>query len=369
MAVGNLVANLSVNSAPFKKGLAGAKGKMKSFASGMGGIMKGGVVAGLGLATVGVFKLTQQMGELDKIAKLSARTGFDPKTIAGFGFAVEQSGGSVESANKSLDKFTKNMGEALSGTGPAKDAIEEMGLSMADISSLSPEDQLLSVSQAISELPTEAQRAKAAFDLFGRGGQEMVGVFAGGEQGIRDFMAEADDLGLGFDKDELANVEAANDAINRMKRSFGAVFSTITVQVAPAIEGMATGIQELAKGMGGFGAMADTAFTFVGDSWTWLQDTITVGITAAMAIGEWAFTNWQAIGELAFTSMALAGVMWFSEMEHFFGTRLPAIVSWAWDNFGDIVFTSLDYTLTLAGRGTQHDSVHARHSRTCRRRR
>jgi hypothetical protein len=347
MAIGNLVANLSVNSAPFKKGLGQAKGKMKSFASGMGSIMKGGVVAGLGLATVGVFKLTQQLSELDKIAKLSARTGFDPKTIAGFGFAVEQSGGSVESANKSLDKFTKNMGEALSGTGPAKDAIEEMGLSMADISSMSPEDQLLSVSQAISELPTEAQRAKAAFDLFGRGGQEMVGVFAEGEQGIRDFMAEADDLGLGFDKDELANVEAANDAINRMKRSFGAIASTITVQVAPAIEGMATGIQDMAKGMGGFGAMADSTFSFVGDSWTWLQDKIAVGITAAMAIGEWAFTNWQAIGELAIKAVALGFVEFNAVVHHFFTKQVPGYLAWFSDNFGEVMFTALDYTLTL----------------------
>jgi hypothetical protein len=344
--IGDLVARLSVDSAPFTRGLGSAKGALKSFAGGVGTIIKGGVVAGLGLATVAVFKLKQQMSELDGIAKLSARTGFDPKTIAGFGFAVEQSGGSVESANKALDKFTKNMGEAMNGSGPAKDAIADMGLSLEDIVKQTPEQQLLTLSQAISELPTEAQRAAAAVALFGKGGQEMVGVFANGEQGIKDFMDEADGLGLGFSKEELADVEAANDAMNRMSRAVGAVASAVTVKVAPALESMFTGISDAAASMGGFGAMADSVFSFIGDSWNWLQDTISYGITAALAIGEWALTNWQAIGELAFKSVALGVVSFASAVGFFFTTEMPAYLAWFSDNFGSVIFTAVDYTLT-----------------------
>jgi hypothetical protein len=345
--IGDLVARLSVDSAPFTRGLGSAKGALKSFAGGVGTIIKGGVVAGLGVATVAVFKLKQQMSELDGIAKLSARTGFDPKTIAGFGFAVEQSGGSVESANKALDKFTKNMGEAMNGSGPAKDAIAEMGLSLKDIIKQTPEQQLLTLSQAISELPTEAQRAAAAIDLFGKGGQEMVGVFANGEQGIRDFMDEADGLGLGFSKEELANIEAANDAMNRMSRVVGSVASALTVKVAPALESMFTGINDNAASMGGFGAMADSVFSFVGDSWNWLQDTISYGITAALATGEWAFANFHGIVVLGLLEIGLGVVTFGNLLEYLFATQIPGYLSWFKNNFTDILFTAIDYGATL----------------------
>ena len=345
--IGDLVARLSVDSTPFKRGLGSAKGALKSFAGGVGTIIKGGVVAGLGLATVAVFKLKQQMSELDGIAKLSARTGFDPKTIAGFGFAVEQSGGSVESANKALDKFTKNMGEAMNGSGPAKDAIAEMGLSLEDIIKQTPEQQLLTLSQAISELPTEAQRAAAAIDLFGKGGQEMVGVFANGEQGIKDFMDEADGLGLGFSKEELANVEAANDAMNRMSRAVGAVASAVTVKVAPALESMFTGISDAAASMGGFGAMADSVFSFIGDSWNWLQDTIAYGITAALATGEWAFANFHGIVVLGFLEIGLGAVTFGNILAHLFTKQLPAYLMWFGSNFINIIETEINFAVTL----------------------
>lgn len=344
--IGDLVANLSLNSAPFKKGLQSSKGLAGSFASSFSKAMKVGVIGGLAAATAGVYKVNQALGELDKVAKLATRTGLDPKFIAAFGFAAEQSGSDVATANNSLEKFTKNMGDASDGTGAAATAMKRLGLDIQSVLASSPEDQVKTIAQAISELPNEAQRADAAFQLFGRGGQQLIGVLSSGADGIKAFQAEAAELGLGFESSELAKVEAANDAINRVKRSFGNVWSTITVQVAPAIDALFTGINDLTTSMGGFGSMADTSFSFVGDAWTWLQDTIATGITTVMAVGEWAFTNWQDVAEYAFKSVALAGVTMANDIAYFFTDQLPAYLDWFGSNWHQVFFTAFDFVTT-----------------------
>jgi hypothetical protein len=340
--IGDLVANLTVNSAPFKKGLQSSKGLATSFASGFGKAMKVGVVGGLAAAAAGVYKVNEQLGELDKVAKLATRTGLDPKFIAAWGFAAEQSGSDSATATASLDEFTKRMGEAAAGAGPAAEQIKGLGLNLGDIMDLSPEDQILKLSEAITQLPNAAEKAAVADKLFGGMGPQLVSTMAG----IKEFKTEAEGLGLGFESSELAKVEAANDAINRVKRSFGNVWSTITVQVAPAIDALFTGINDLTTSMGGFGSMADTSFSFVGDAWTWLQDTIATGITTVMAVGEWAFTNWQDLAVYAFKSVGLAGVKMGNDIAYFFTDQLPAYLTWFGDNWFQVFFTAFDFVTT-----------------------
>lgn len=345
-ALGDLVVNLTANTRNFVSGITRSRSVLGKFASGAGKIIKAGVVGALGAATVGVYKLTQQLSSLDEVAKLAARTGFNPATISAFGFAAEQSGSDIQTANKALDRFTRTLGDAASGSGESADAISALGLNVNQLLSMSPEKQLLQVSQAISLLPTKAQQANAAFELFGRSGQQLVNVLATGESGIRSFMDEADGLGLGFSADELAKVEQANDAMNRLKRAAGAFASTITVRVAPALESMFTGINNASASMGGFGEASDSVLSFVGDTWKWLQDSIAYGITAAMAIAEWAITNWQDIGVMSFKTVALNAVQLFSVIGHFFTTTIPGYLTWFGDNWQSIFFTAFDFVAT-----------------------
>ena len=118
------------------------------------------------------------------------------------------------------------------------------------------------------------------------------------------------------------------------------------MQVAPAIDALFTGINDLTTSMGGFGSMADTSFSFVGDAWTWLQDTIATGITTVMAVGEWAFTNWQDLAVYAFKSVGLAGVKMGNDIAYFFTDQLPAYLTWFGDNWFQVFFTAFDFVTT-----------------------
>ena len=249
-SIGDLVVNLGANTRGFDRGIDRSQSKLRGFASGAGRMLKAGVVAGIGVATVATAGLVRQMGKLDEVAKLSQRSGLDPRFISAFGFAAEQSGSSVESANRAIDQFTRRMGDAKDGAGASATALKGLGLASDSTSfdaflKQNPEKQFMRVAEAISQLPTAAERADAAYQLFGRSGQELVNVLATGEDGLRAFKDEAERLGLGFDASEIGKVEKANDAINRIQRSTGALFGQLAIEAAPAIEAVSEGFLDI----------------------------------------------------------------------------------------------------------------------------
>ena len=350
-SIGNLVVNLSAKTDKFRKGMTGAQSRLKRFGATAKKVMGAGLAVGAGVAAAGIAGMVRQMGELDKTAKLAARSGFSAETIAGMGFAAEQTGSDVASMNKAFDKFSRSMGEASEGTGAASDALGMMGLNIEDLMAMNPDDRLLAVSDAIAGLEDPSLKASAAADLFGRSGVELVNVLGMGSEGIKAFQAEADKLGLGFDAAELAKVEEANDAINRIKRSIGGAFAQLAIKFSPMIASISEGILEWTgaanTATSGVSSVFDTVTSFIAEKWKWLQDGIATGITASMAVGEWAMTNWQQIAKLVFVENKLAAVAFGNQLVYIFGTVIPTSVACFADNFQSILFTAVVYTLTL----------------------
>ena len=68
----------------------------------------------------------------DDIGKLADSVDVSTKFLQQYQFAAEQSGISTEGFTKALRFFAKGVGEATMGTGLAKRAFEEMGISLQD---------------------------------------------------------------------------------------------------------------------------------------------------------------------------------------------------------------------------------------------
>jgi hypothetical protein len=120
--IGDLVANLTVNSAPFKKGLQSSKGLATSFASGFGKAMKVGVVGGLAAAAAGVYKVNEQLGELDKVANWPQELALTLSSLLRGVLRLNNLEAMLRRQTVRLTKFTKNMGDASDGTGAAATA-------------------------------------------------------------------------------------------------------------------------------------------------------------------------------------------------------------------------------------------------------
>ena len=207
----------------------------------------GQALLALGALRRAVSTVSDKMKELDTVAKLARRTGFSSEAIAGLGFAAEQSGSDVATLNKTLDMFTRRMGEAATGSGEAKRFLDLMGLSAKDLVKLDADEMLAQVSEGFKVFRTTAEKAAAANAIFGRGAQALLPVLTNGRRAIDQWIAAAEDMGLGFTPEELQKVEDANDAMNELGRSVGALASIVAIKLAPTLETVADNVAGIVR--------------------------------------------------------------------------------------------------------------------------
>jgi len=243
-SLGDLVVNIKANSSNFKRGTKQATSSMKRFSRSLKRI---GIATAFAAGTAAVLTFRKQMKELDEVAKLSARTGFGAREIQGFALAAELGGSSAASAAKGMEQFTRRMGEAALGSGTAATQLKKMGIDAKKLGELQPSEQLRQVADAIAALPTKAQQANAAYQLFGRGGLELVNVLAQGSAEMENLNAEAEAMGLALSRDQLKAVEDVNDAWTKMTFALSGAAAGITADLAPALIDMLELMVDMAR--------------------------------------------------------------------------------------------------------------------------
>lgn len=245
------IAGLAVSLTAKADGFVRGMGKAKKEAVGFGKTVDGlqSAIGGLGVALGGAAIVNGVKGAfegLDRIAKLSDRIGVTTETLAGLQHGAGLSGAAAAQLNDGLLEFVKLLGEAQLGTGKAVQGLDFLGLSLERITTLPTRDALLEVSDAIARLNTESDRAFAADALFGGAGKELLTFLSGGRSQLEGFVAEAERLGIAFNRLELKRVEDANDALARARATLGGIIDRLAVDLAPEIESAAESAADLA---------------------------------------------------------------------------------------------------------------------------
>ncbi len=248
-----LVSGANTASACMKKlakdvsGMRGSLGTLKTIAIGQ-------VFAQVGSAAISAgrsfFAFGQSTAEaIDSQSKLARRLGLTYGQMAGLKLAAVGAGLSVESVASAATRADLAFIDASSGTQDAIDKFTDLKLSMADMQKMSPEQRFAAIAEAISKLPTAAERSAAAVKMFGKSGAELMPLFEQGAAGIRKATDEAQKFGLTLNNAQGAGVE-------KMMSSFGSAFS--------AIQGIATQVvSNLAEPIS---RIIDDFTTFVGES-------------------------------------------------------------------------------------------------------
>lgn len=284
---GDIVVNLQANASQFNRGMDSAKSSVKGFGSVAVSSLKsvanvatmalGAVTVAVAGAGAAVYGLTGRMAELAGMNDKAAQFGVSVKFLQQLEFAADQSGVSAETLTKSISKLTIAVGNAGGGNKAAMESFGKLGIDFEKLKSMSPEKQFMEVAKAISALPTAADKAAASVAIFGKSGLEMTTLFAGGLGDITALMKEAGELGIGLNADDIARIAAADDAMQKMKASFGALVDQAIVGLAPTFEKIATTIKEwivpLTKFMDGFNAMENQA--------KWIKDVLQAAMDVA----------------------------------------------------------------------------------------
>lgn len=214
-----------------------------------------GKTAALGLGAAGLALgtfATKAVGNLiktgDQFDKMAGRTGFTVEQLSGLEFALEQSGSSLATFERGARNLNKNLQDAAGGTATAAAKFKEIGVDIATLKDLSPDEVFNTVADAIAGIEDPAERAAAAGELLGqKAGPELLNLIKGGSAGIADLRGQAEELGRVMTTDTATAAAEAGDSLNTLKSALtGAALGAVS-SLLPAVTSTAQALTERLK--------------------------------------------------------------------------------------------------------------------------
>lgn len=207
---------LFLNDSKLVRGLQNASKKLKAFGDAITGW--GQKMTAIGAAVtaplLGSAKAFSEMG--DRMAKMSQRTGISVETLSELAYAAELSGADLDTLEGSLRKMQKAIVAAAEGSESATDALGKLGLTVADLRGLSPDQQFKLIADRLSQIQSPAVKAALAMELFGKSGTQLLPLMSEGAKGIEALQQQARDLGLTMSTEDAKAAEALNDAYDTL---------------------------------------------------------------------------------------------------------------------------------------------------------
>lgn len=240
------------------------------------------VMAAAGIGGLG-YMLGQQLKSVDAIGKMSDELQISTRALAGWSHAAQISGTDIETLHKGLQIFVRRIGEARQGLGEARHGLTAIGMTADQLAQQGPERAFLTIAESIARLESATDRAQVAYAFFGRQGMNMLNLLMQGREGIAALTDEADRLGLTFSRFDAGQVEAANDALTRMRGAATGFGRTLTVGLSPAIAELADGVTQASESIGKYladnrsaikrwGSDMVEGFIAVGEAGNWLKE-------------------------------------------------------------------------------------------------
>ena len=180
---------------------------------------------------------SEQLKMADAMGKLSTKLQISTTALQTFRFAGEQSGETFQTMDNNLIKFAKNLGEAQTGIGLAKRELEILGIELEDSSgNFKSHEQILNeVADAYKNMDNPARKMASAMALFGRSGHVMVNMLSDGSEGLKDLRKQLVSTGGIIKESFIRDAEDANDAMNLLSHTFGAMTTRLLSGLSPAI--------------------------------------------------------------------------------------------------------------------------------------
>jgi hypothetical protein len=171
---------------------------------------------------------------LDSLNDLSARTGIGVESLQGYALAAQMAGVDTEAFGSAVQKLAVNIGKATPGDALDK-SLRQINLSVAELRALAPEQQFAQIGEAISQLPTAADRAAAAVEIFGKQGAALAPLFRDGAASIDELRARAERLGIIVSETQINNVADMNDAFDLVGATINGIIGQVVGNLAPAV--------------------------------------------------------------------------------------------------------------------------------------
>lgn len=208
------------------------------------------IFAALGVSIgVGAFAalIKSQIDLQDQLVDLSKRLNISVTDLAGFKYASEQSGASLESFTAAV----KHLNKSLSGGefNPQNNAL----LKVLGVTSADPAQAIYQLADAFKELGDTPDRTAIALRLLGKSGDEMIPALAGGGEALRALVSRGSELSK-ITAESAARAKEFNDNLKDMKAASDGAAVEIGNKLLPALISVTNQFAEGVRLAGGISA-------------------------------------------------------------------------------------------------------------------
>lgn len=255
---GQAYVEIATKQGAFDKGLAqvqAAMGRLKSVATTMGtGIGKGfasaqGALSGFSksvlniptaiagsVAVTGLVALAKGFADAGgAVDDMAQRTGMSVEAVSSLGYAAKLSGADVATLEKGVRKMQMGIADAAAGVPGAADKFTALGLRVADLEKMSPDEQFVAIADRLSKIEDPALKSAAAMEYFGKAGADLVPMISGGAEEIRRLQEESNALGQTMGSKDAAAAAQLGDVFDKLFGVIGGLQNRIGAALAPLL--------------------------------------------------------------------------------------------------------------------------------------
>jgi hypothetical protein len=211
------------------------------------GIAFAGIVAAAAGVAVAFKSVTTQIGDLGDLADV---LDLSAQSLLNLQRSAQLAGIDAGELNQSIMRLRGNIGDALvKGTGPAKEALDRLGLSARELSTIPADQQIAKVTAALREVQNPAERAALAIDTLGKQGPRLLAVADAAAR----LKEQAEAMGLALSDVETANLRQAGDAMDELSFIARDTLAKAMAQIAPYVIALVENLKDAIIEAGGIG--------------------------------------------------------------------------------------------------------------------
>lgn len=296
--IGSLQVRIGAQTDGLTKGLEDSKSKLGSFAKSAGSVVLGlgklaaaAAAAGTALAVA----LTKQgLDAVDAQAKMARSLDATADGLRAMQIAADRAGVSQGALESAAQRLNASLAQAArTGSGPAVDALQRLGLTAAQLSAMDVDQRMATLADRMKEMGMSAGDAQDTLQQLGIRSKEMALLMTDGGDAIRQARQDVDDFGLSLSEVDARNVERANDALADVMRLVDVIRQRLAAALAPVIEAISGKFLDSAREAGGFRDAIDRAIRLGVTGFSHLANVVEV-LRRAFVVATSAVVAWYS---------------------------------------------------------------------------
>ena len=190
-------------------------------------------------AAKAIWNLGVESGQwADSLITLSTQTGVDVETLQEWGYAARFIDTEVSTMTKGMTKLTKAYAKGTSSKKKMVKLAKGVTVSLKDENGQikSQSQFFLDTIDALHGMTNEAQRNKAAQEIFGKSYTDLLPLIKSGTEALREYSDEARDMGVVISGDNVTALGGFDDTMQRLGATFDSLKTNLATLFLPILQ-------------------------------------------------------------------------------------------------------------------------------------